>query len=341
MIPQTIHLRRGSSDLRILAVLNELHLAQKDNLEGAVAKYIPELAKVNPDLFAISVVTVDGQEFSVGNVDARFTIQSIANPFVYGMVLDDLGRDRVAATVGVEPTGNPFNAIMLHRQTNRPMNPMVNAGAIAVTSLIEGSDPTARLNAMLAMFGRYLGSPPTVNMEVFVSEKNTSDRNRSIAYLMRNFGVLHHDIDETLDLYFQQCSINVTTPGLAAMAATLANGGINPRTGERAISPRSLRDVLTIMYTCGLYESSGQWIHGVGIPAKSGISGGLLAVVPGRMGIGIYSPRVDECGTSMRGKATCRALSQLLNLHILQAPNHHNDEDKQGKAFHTCMVASA
>jgi len=159
---------------------------------------------------------------------------------------------------------------------------------------------------------------------------------------MRNFNVLHHDIDETLDLYFQQCSVNVTSSGLATMAATLANGGVNPRTRERAISARSLRDVLTIMYTCGLYESSGQWIHSVGIPAKSGISGGLMAVVPGRMGIGIYSPKVDECGTSVRGKAACRALSQLLNLHILQyAPNHHNDEDKQDEASRACMIAGA
>jgi glutaminase len=155
-------------------------------------------------------------------------------------------------------------------------------------------------------------------MEVFVSEKCTSDRNRTIAYLMRNFGVLQHDIDETLDLYIQQCSVSVSTSELAVMAATLANGGINPQTGERAISPRSLRDVLTIMYTCGLNESSGQWVHSVGIPAKSGVSGGLMAVVPGRMGIGIFSPRVDASGTSVRGQLVCRKLATMLNLHIFQ-----------------------
>jgi glutaminase len=315
---ETIGLQQSSQSLRILAVLNELHMMYRDECEGDVARYIPELAKTPPDLFAISVFTVDGEAFNIGDSQRRFTLQSLANPFVYGMVLDDLGRERVLQSVGVEPTGNPFNAIVLDRRSNRPMNPMVNAGAIAVTSLVDGPDPTTRLNNILAGLGRYTGRQPTVDMEVFVSEKCTSDRNRSIAYLMRNFGVLQHDIDETLDLYIQQCSVSVSTSELAVMAATLANGGINPQTGERAISPRSLRDVLTIMYTCGLNESSGQWVHSVGIPAKSGVSGGLMAVVPGRMGIGIFSPRVDASGTSVRGQLVCRKLATMLNLHIFQ-----------------------
>ncbi len=319
MSDRVIQLQSGGRSLRILAVLNELHMAYQDVRDGDVARYIPELAKTPPDLFAISVFTINGEAYSVGDVDYRFTLQSLANPFVFGMVLDDLGAERVLDTVGVEPTGNPFNAIVLDRATNRPMNPMVNAGAIAVTGLVDGADPTSRLNHLLAALGKYTGTQPTVNMEAFVSEKTTSDRNRSIAYLMRHFDVLRNDIDETLDLYIQQCSVSVSTPELALMAATLANGGVNPRTGERAISARSLRDVLTIMYTCGLNESSGQWVHSVGIPAKSGVSGGLMAVVPGRMGIGIYSPRIDSSGSSVRGQQVCRKLAAMLNLHIFQS----------------------
>lgn len=318
MTPHTIRLQRGSKGLRILGVLNELHLEYSDVRDGDVTRYIPELAKMPPDLFGISVVTVDGETFTVGDVDHRFTLQSIANPFVYGMVLDELGRERVQQTVGVEPTGNPFNAIVLDRATNRPMNPMVNAGAIAISSLVSGSDPTARLNRMLAALGRYTGRTPSVDMEVFMSEKCTSDRNRSVAYLMRNFGVLENDINESLDLYIQQCAVSVTTTELAMMAATLANGGENPCTNERAISLKSLRDVLTIMYTCGLYEASGQWVHSVGIPAKSGVSGGLIAVVPGKMGIGIFSPRVDASGTSVRGRLVCQQLAAMLKLHIFE-----------------------
>ncbi|MEZ6234787.1 MAG: glutaminase A [Phycisphaerales bacterium] len=314
-----VALPRGSADLRILAVLNELHLAYRDDLEGKVASYIPELAKVDPDQFGIAVVTASGEVYAVGDTSTRFTIQSIANTFVYGMVIDALGRERVRQTVGVEPTGNPFNAIVLDAKTNRPMNPMVNAGAIAVASLVPGDDPTTRLNRVLAMFAGYLGKTPSVNMEVFMSERSTGDRNRSIAYLMRNFGVLSASVDETLDLYFQACSVQVSCVELATMAATMACGGVRPSNGARAISRASLRDVLSIMYTCGLYESSGQWVHTVGIPAKSGVGGGLMAVAPGKMGIAVYSPRLDKSGNSVRGMKVCRDLASMLGLHLFQA----------------------
>jgi len=314
-----IALPRGSHDIRTLAVLNELHLAYGNDFEGAVADYIPELAKVDPDQFGIAVVNTSGEVFSVGDVDRRFTIQSIANTFVYGLVIDSLGPDRVRQVVGVEPTGNPFNAIVLDAKTNRPMNPMVNAGAIAIASLVPGDDPTDKLNRVLEMFGQYLGQNPSVNMEVFMSERSTGDRNRSIAYLMRNFGVLQASVDETLDLYFQACSVQVNCVELATMAATMACGGIQPATGRTAISRPALRDVLSIMYTCGLYESSGQWVHTVGIPAKSGVGGGLLAVAPGRMGIAVFSPRLDDSGNSIRGMRVCRDMTAMLGLHLFQS----------------------
>ncbi|HRX86696.1 MAG TPA: glutaminase A [Phycisphaerae bacterium] len=315
----TYAITESDVNIRILSTINELHLRYRDLDEGTVAGYIPELSKVDPDLFAISVVTTDGKLYSVGDDEHAFTLQSLANPFIFGMVLDELGRERVRQFVGVEPTGNPFNAIVLDRQTNRPMNPMVNAGAIAVTGLVPGNDPTDRLNRMLAALGRYMGGAPQVDIEVFMSEKSTGDRNRSIAYLMRNFGTLTRDINEVLDQYFQQCAVSVNCRNLACMAATMAAGGVNPHTGERAISRAALRDVLTIMYTCGLYESSGRWVHTVGIPAKSGVGGGLMAVVPGRMGIAIFSPRLDSQGNSVRGVRVCTDLARQLNLHLFVA----------------------
>ncbi|HNO78302.1 MAG TPA: glutaminase A [Phycisphaerae bacterium] len=320
-------INQGDANMRIASAISELHLRYRDLSEGTVADYIPELSKVDPNLFAISVVTTDGNQYTVGDDGHVFTMQSLANPFVFGMVLDALGREHVRQFVGVEPTGNPFNAIVLDRATNRPMNPMVNAGAIAVTGLIPGDNPTDRLNRLLATFGRYIGKEPNVDIDVFMSEKSTGDRNRSIAYLMRNFGTLTRDIDEVLDQYFQQCSISVTCRDLACMAATLAAGGVNPHTGERAISRTALRDVLTIMYTCGLYESSGTWVHGVGIPAKSGVGGGLFAVVPGKMGIAIFSPRLDKQGNSVRGVRVCTDLARLLNLHLFVAGSETGFDD--------------
>lgn len=310
----------GKLDSRILAAIHELHHAYKDDTEGKVAAYIPELAKANPDAFGIAVVTARGELYTVGDIESRFTLQSISNVFTYGLVLDALGREQVRSVVGVEPTGNPFNAIVLDPQTNRPMNPMVNAGAIAVASLVPGADATARLNGVLETLGRYLGERPGVNMEVYISERSTGDRNRSIAYLMRNFDVLWASVDESLDLYFQACSVQVNCRELALMAATLANAGVHPRTGTTAITRPALRDVLSIMSTCGLNEASGQWMHSVGIPAKSGVGGGLLAVAPGHLGLAVYSPRIDASGNSVRGMKVTRDLSRMLGLHLFQSP---------------------
>ena len=317
--PQVISVATSTTKFRVLAALNELHLRYRDHREGAVATYIPELARANPDWFAICVVTADGQIYEIGDADRQFTIQSVSKPFIYGLALEDHGREAVLSKVGVEPTGDAFNSIIKLDATNRPHNPCVNAGAIATTSLIKGADPTARLNRVLDLFGKYFGHRVQVDMPVFMSERTTGHRNRAIAYLMLNFGMIPGNVDQILDLYFQQCSILGTCRDLAVMAATLANNGINPVTKERAIESRYLRDILTVMYTCGMYDFAGQWGYSVGLPAKSGVAGSILAVVPNQLGIAVYSPPLDARGNSVRGIKVCQDLSREFGMHMFDA----------------------
>lgn len=303
------------------AFLNHLYLKYKDLNEGNVATYIPELAKANPDCFSICVATVEGRIFEVGDADQLFTMQSISKVFVYGMALEEHGREKVLSKVGVEPTGDPFNSIIrLDEYSKRPDNPMVNAGAIATTSLIQGTGPTDRLNRMLAMFRRYIGHDVYIDMSVFMSERSTGHRNRAMAHLMRHFNMLDEKIDEALDLYFQQCSLMVNCRDLAVMAATLASKGVNPITGDRAVPACYIRDILSVMYTCGMYNFAGQWAYQVGIPAKSGVSGGIIAVVPNQVGIAIFSPRLDIHGNSVRAIKVAEELSQRFELHMFDLP---------------------
>lgn len=298
--------------------LETLYWKYRDLRSGQVASYIPELAKANPDWFAICVMTTDGRLFQVGDAAQKFTIQSISKVFVYGMALEDHGREQLLKKVGVEPTGDPFNSLIrLDEDSKRPDNPMINAGAIATTSLIKGATPTDRLNRMLTMFQRYVGHEVFVDMSVFMSERSTGHRNRAMAHLMLNFGMIDQRIDEALDLYFQQCALLVTCQDLAGMAATLANQGQNPLTGDQAISADYVRDVLSVMYTCGMYNFAGEWAYRVGIPAKSGVSGGILAVVPNQAGIAVFSPVLDERGNSVRGLAVFEALSQEFGFHLI------------------------
>jgi glutaminase len=307
----------------IQTFLDELHLKFQPLKEGVLPNYIPELAKANPDWFGICVVTADGQIYQAGDCDQLFTIQSISKAFVYGMALEDRGRDYVLTRVGVEPTGDAFNSIQVDEVSKRPYNPMVNAGAIATTSLIKGIDPTERLNRMLDMFQRYVGRDLFVDMSVFTSERSTGHRNRAMAHLMLNFGMIEPNIDEALDLYFQQCSVMVNCQDLAVMAATLANCGINPISKARAVESRYVRNILTIMYTCGMYNFAGEWAYTVGLPAKSGVSGGIIAVAPHKMGIAVFSPLLDSHGSSVRGLKVCEEISEQFGLHLfdLRADN--------------------
>jgi len=307
----------------IQTVLTDLHNRYQSLQTGTLACYIPELAKMNPDWFSICIATVDGQCFEVGDSRQLFTIQSISKAFVYGLALEDHGREPVLTKVGVEPTGDAFNAIVLDERSKRPYNPMVNAGAIATTSLIKGKGATERLNRMLSMFERYIGHASAIDMSTFISERTTGHRNRAMAHLMLNFGMIDEKIEEVLDLYFQQCSLMVNCLDLAVMAATLANRGRNPLTQVQAVPACYVRDILSVMYTCGMYNFAGEWAYTVGLPAKSGISGGLIVVVPGQMGIGIFSPPLDERGNSVRGVKVCEALSQQFGLHLFDAAQTH------------------
>jgi glutaminase len=310
-------MKSAASPLR--ETLRQLHASYKDMSEGQVANYIPELAKANPDWFGISVVSVNGQSVSVGDSDESFTIQSVSKPFVFGLALEDHGRDHVLSRIGVQSIGEAFNSITLDESSNRPFNPMINAGAIAAADLIKGKDFPERVNRMLEMFGRYCGRRVFVDNGVFTSERATGHRNRAIGHLMLNFGMVSDKIEDSLELYFQQCSVAVTCRDLAVMGATLANRGVNPLTGERAIREEYVKDLLSVMHTCGMYDYAGEWAYRVGIPAKSGVGGGIVAVVPGQVGIGTFSPRLDSKGNSARGIQVFKTLAERYGLHIFEA----------------------
>ncbi len=300
-------------------VLREIHARFSSHSDGKIADYIPELAKANRDWFGISIVTADGQVFEVGDCKQVFTIQSISKPFVYGMALEDHGLEHVLSKVGVEPTGEAFNAIVLDEASNRPFNPMVNAGAIATADLVKGKDFPERVTRLLSMFSKYCGRDVYIDNSVFMSERMTGHRNRAIGHLMLNFGMVGKEIEESLELYFQQCSVLVSSHDLAMMGATLANGGVNPITGQRAIEQRYVKYLLSIMLSCGMYDYAGEWAYRVGIPSKSGVGGGIVGVIPGQFGIGIFSPPLDAKGNSVRGILTCRELSERFGLHAFES----------------------
>ncbi len=300
-------------------VLREIHARHADNDEGKVADYIPELAKADRRWFGITIATTDGQVFEVGDCRQLFTIQSISKPFVYGLALEDHGLEHVLSKVGVEPTGEAFNAIVLDEASNRPFNPMVNAGAIATADLIKGKDYPDRVSRLLGMFGRYCGREVYIDNSVFMSERLTGHRNRAIGHLMLNFGMVGERMEESLELYFQQCSMLVSSHDLAIMGATLANGGVNPLTGQRAIQQPFVKYLLSIMLSCGMYDYAGEWAYRVGIPSKSGVGGGIVGVIPGQFGIGIFSPPLDSKGNSVRGIRVCQELSQRFGLHIFES----------------------
>lgn len=298
--------------------LTEIYNQFKSVSDGAVADYIPELALADPNWFGIAVATVGGQVYEIGDSAQPFTIQSISKPFTYGMVLEEHGREAVLAKIGVEPTGEAFNSIVLDQESNRPFNPMVNAGAIATADLIEGADYGERYKRMMKTFARYTGRDLHLDNAVFLSERRTGHRNRAMGHLMLNFGMVKDRVEETLELYFQQCSILVTCRDLAMIGATLANGGINPITGERAIAAEYIKDVLSIMLSCGMYNYAGEWAFRVGLPAKSGVGGGIVAVIPGVGGIATFSPPLDAKGNSVRGVQVFREMAERYKLHSFE-----------------------
>ena len=295
--------------------LTELHDRVSALTGGKPADYIPELGKVEPSLFGIAIATTDGEVYGVGDTQHPFTIQSVSKPFMYGYALNRYGREAVLKHVGVEPTGEAFNSIVLDEVANRPFNPMVNAGAIAVAELMDGASQEQRTANMLALFGNLAGRPLGIDEVVFRSEEATGHRNRAIAYMMLNTGMIKRDSNDVLDLYFRQCSVNVTTRDLAIMAATLANDGTNPITGKKVFQAEYVRDVLSVMNSCGMYDYAGEWAYEVGMPAKSGVSGCIIAVIPGQIGIGVFAPPIDSHGNSLRGIRVCQEISKEFELH--------------------------
>lgn len=305
----------------IQTYLENLHGQLAGNHAGEVASYIPELTKANPDWFGICIVTMDGQVYSVGDADEPFTIQSIAKAFIYATALTDQGKDFVGSKVGVEPSGDAFNSISLNPVTHAPFNPMINAGAIATTSLVGGADAGAQWTRIVQSLQAFVGHDLVLQEAVYQSEADTGHRNRAIAWMLKNFDIIDGDPMAALDNYFRQCSLLVSCRDLAFMAATLANGGVHPLTKERAMPQEQVERVLSVMATCGMYDYAGSWLSEVGMPAKSGVGGGIVAVLPGRFGIGVFSPRLDAKGNSVRGIEVCKRLSKDFGLNIFSPGN--------------------
>jgi glutaminase len=287
---------------------------------GEVASYIPELALADPDALGVALVSTSGAVYGAGDVETEFTIQSVSKPFVFALALQQSGLAAVTRHVGLEPSGEPFNAISLEESSGRPLNPMINAGAIVTTSLLAGDTAAEKFATIHAGLNAFAARELDLDDAVFESELATGDRNRALAYLTLSAGTLGSGVESATDTYFRQCSLTVTARDLAIMAVTLANGGRNPLSGERVVGEDVARWTTAVMASCGMYDASGDWLLRVGLPAKSGVGGGIVAVQPNQFGIGTFSPRLDERGNSVRGIAMLQALSTGYGLHVL---SHH------------------
>jgi glutaminase len=290
---------------------------------GVVADYIPVLAGADPSWFAVSVAEVDGSMHSAGDVDVEFSIQSISKPFVYALVCEKLGHDLVRERIGVNNTGLPFNSVIaIEINHGHPMNPMVNAGAIATTALVSGSTPAGQWNTIHDGLSAFAGRRLQVHEDVYESESANNQRNRAIARLLESYGRIDLDPLSVVDVYTRQCALGVTAVDLAVMGATLADGGVNPVTGRRVVSEGVCRDTLAILAANGSYERSGEWLFEIGLPGKSGVSGGIVTIAPGKGGIATFSPPLDSAGNSIRGQRATAYLSRALGLNIFASKAH-------------------
>jgi glutaminase len=301
----------------VQALLERLHDRHAETTAGDIASYIPELAAANSDAFGISLVTADGSIYEVGDTRHEFTIQSISKPLTYALALEAIGEEAVRKRVDVEPSGEAFNSITLQPGTGIPLNPMVNAGAIATTSLIKPEGSITPIERILSEYSAFAGRQLKVDEAVFESENRTGNRNRAIAYLLKNADVLDDEVEDIVETYFRQCSTLVDCRDLAVIAATLASTGVNPVTRNRVLREDTVRSVLSVMASCGMYDAAGDWLYSVGLPAKSGVAGGIIAVLPGQLGIAVYSPPLDAHGNSVRGVNVCAELSDELHLHVM------------------------
>ncbi len=297
-----------------------LSRCRKTAAQGKVATYIPELGKADPSALAVAVCDLQGNLFEAGDLETKVTLQSISKVASLVLALQILGEEKVFAHVGVEPTADPFNSIMRLEmvQPHRPQNPLINAGAIVVLSLLPYTKSSERFEAVRDLMRDLTGnSRMDVDEAVYISEKQTSDRNRSLTYFLRSVRAFEGDIEDILDTYFRQCGVSCVCRDLAVMGATLANNGVNPLTGKKVVPDRICVIVRALMGTCGLYDGSGEFALKVGIPAKSGVGGGIMAAVPGVMGVSAIGPALDSKGNSVAGMAVLETLSRELDLRRL------------------------
>lgn len=302
-------------------IVNSIYEKHRYNDAGTVASYIPALASADPDAFGIVITTINNNVVTAGEVDIPFSIQSVSKPFIYGLAMEEFGLEAVSQRVGTEPSGESFNAIELDPKTHLPFNPMINAGAISMTGMLYEKYGERTKDILLRLYSDLADGTIDIDQQIFESERETASRNRALAYLMQSVGVFEPPVEEKLSAYFSQCSAMVTARKLSLMAATLANIGTHPETGVVVYSPLTVRQVLSVMFTCGMYDFAGRWAADVGLPAKSGVSGCVMAVVNRQIGIGLYSPRLDEYGNSVRAIGACRDLAEELGLHAFEFTN--------------------
>ena len=302
--------------------LEELHQRHLGIGEEDVVSYYPPGAESEPHRFGIAGCNIDGTMWAVGDADYRFPLHSMSKVFTYGLALEDNGQEATRRRVGIEPSGDPFNSITFDEVHNRPFNPMINAGALVAASLVAGRDREEKVTRLLDRLRRYTGNDDLRIDEAVLAEQLTSnDRNLGLSYIMRSLGMIDGDIEENIAVYLSACSVTVTARELSVMGGTLANRGVNPHTGERALASEHVRDVISVMWTCGMYDAAGQWATDVGIPAKSGVSGGIVTAIPDYFGLGVVSPGLDEHGNSVRGINLCRELSERFGLHLFTDPS--------------------
>ena len=285
--------------------------------EGKVADYIPALGRVSPDLFGFTIVGVNGAVHEIGDAAHQFSIQSVSKPFVFALVCQAIGAEPAREKIGVNATGLPFNSVMaIELNGDRTMNPMVNAGAIATTSLVPGETAAAKWRFIPEGLSRFAGRELVLDQEIYESEAAINLRNRGIAKLLEGYERMYCDALEATDVYTKQCSLLVTAHDLAVMGATLADGGVNPVTRERVIDPLVCKRVLALLATAGLYERSGDWLYEIGLPGKSGVGGGIVTIAPGKGGLGTFAPPLDEAGNSVKGQRVTKYLSEKLGLNL-------------------------
>ncbi|HVO49977.1 MAG TPA: glutaminase A [Thermoanaerobaculia bacterium] len=306
----------------IQKAVNAAYEKYKDLKEGKNADYIPALAKVDPKTYGIALVTTDGKVYTAGDVKAEVSIQSISKVFTMAKVADESGFDAIVNTIGVDATGMRFNSIVAVEFAKKSLggpeiNPLVNPGAITATSMLKGKTREEIWNGLLATYSDFAGRPLSVNQDVFKSESETNQRNQAIGFLMYAYEYIKSDPLRATDIYTEQCSVNVNAKDLAAMAATLANGGKNPLTGKQVMKTANVPGTLAVMATAGLYDDSGKWYYRTGLPAKSGVGGGLIAVAPGRFGIAVISPPLDDAGNSVRAQKAIADISNALKANPL------------------------